>query len=47
MSLLNALEKHFTPASPIELQIRFKDRLERLMSLINVSERYLAPDSPI
>ena len=47
MSLLNELEKLFIPYPPIELARSSKDRLERLVSLINAIERWFIPDSPI
>jgi len=45
--VINAVERYFTPDSPIELLIRFKDRLKRLISFINEVERYFTPESPI
>jgi len=39
MSLLNEVEKLFTPSPPIELSHSSKDRLERLVNLINAVER--------
>jgi len=35
VSLINAVERKFTPESPIELLKRDNDRVERFKSLIN------------
>jgi len=47
MSSINAVERQFTPDFLIEQPQSPKDRLERLMSLINAVERYFKPYSPI
>jgi len=38
-SLINAVERKFTPDFPMELLLRSKERLERFMSSINDVER--------
>jgi len=43
----NAVDSYFAPDSPIELLLRSKLRLERLVSADNAVDSYFAPDSPI